>query len=119
MVLSKSYITDASIDTTLTCLASQYLPVGVYQCAHELISIPDDCHLLDDWVDCEHSLEHLWSDVLTVGSLEEILNTLCEIKGISLKTSSIARTEEAILGEGLRIGSIIMIIARSDRRTFD
>ena len=119
MIGSKLLFGEACRDPTLGGFPTEGIPVRIDERTDELISVSDDRRLLEESVCRQHPLQHLGSDVLTVGRLEEVFQSLGEVERISLDTPCISRTEEAILGESLRICLGIIVVSREDRRALD
>ena len=119
MLLAELLFAEVTRHATLSGLTAQHLPVGVDECTDELIPVSDDSDLLEEGIDREQALEHLRSDVLTVGSLEEVLDTLREVEHAILHPTSIPRAEEAVFGERLSVGLGIIVVARRHRRALD
>ena len=80
------------------------------ECRHKLALVSNDSHLVDKLVNKQQRLHLLGSDILAIGSLEQVLDALGEEQLAILHISSIASTEEALLIEHLGIGGVAMII---------
>jgi len=56
-------------------------PIGVDKCGNKFVSIGYDGHLLEKPMRCKEVFDLLWGNILTIGSLVEIFQTLRKKEG--------------------------------------
>ena len=76
-------------------------------------------HLVNKLIHQEQRLYHLRSDILAIGSLEEVLDTVGKEQLAILDIASITRAEESVLGECLLVNGIALVISRCDSWAFE
>ena len=119
LLVGTKILTTAKGDMVLTCPFLYKAELWNNECRHKLALVGDDCHLVDKLVNKQQCLYLLWSDILTIGCLEQVLDTLGEEQLAVLHISGIASTEEAFLVEHLGIGGVAMIITLRNGRTLE
>ena len=95
----------------LTCPILNEAELRYNEGRNELALVGNNSHLIDELIYQEQRFNLLRSDIFTIRCLEQILDTLGEIKLTILQIARITGMEESILVECLRIGGITMIIS--------
>ena len=83
----------------------------------ELALVGDDGNLVDELVNEQLRLNHLWCDVFTVGGLEQVLDALFQEELTILQVTGITGLEVAVLRKGCLGEVLAVVVATGYRRT--
>ena len=86
---------------------------------YELALVGYDNDLLYVFIHEKLCLYSLWSHVFTVGCLEEILYSLCDVKLAIFQIAGITGMEISVFGEGLCVEVVSLVVSLCDCRTFE
>ena len=103
-------------------LAGVFLKEGVGrndERGYELALVGYDNDLLYVFIHEKLCLYSLWSHVFTVGCLEEILYSLCDVKLAIFHIAGITSMEISVFGEGLCVEMVSLVVSLCDCRTFE
>ncbi len=109
----------AELDVVVLCIFLEGSKVWHNQRAHELALVGNDGQLLDEQVNQQFRLNHLRSDILAVGSLEEFLDALLQEQFAVAHIAGVARTEIAVFGKALFVEGLALVVAAGNRRTLE